>query len=102
MTTKRKSYKKLYLAEQARHAATQDRLHIIRRRLDEVNAALVPHGRQTLEGIADGDGPIRMKPLPFVASRAFMEANARVTSEDEITNGFQNYSWRGRPIHPEF
>jgi hypothetical protein len=95
----RKKYKALYLAEQSRHETTKHKLQRAQRRLEEINAALVPFGQQTLKSMGDGEGPINLSPLPFVASRAFMEGNARILVGEDDYADVQGYSWRGRPIH---
>ena len=95
----RKKYKSLYLAEQSRHKTTQDRLAGARRRLLELNEALSPHGRKTLEAINGGEGPIEFLPLEFVAARAFIDSNARITSANDVYEIPTMYAWRDRPIY---
>ena len=94
---KRKAYKALYLAEDLKRRTLEVALAVERQRLAEINEALVPHGLAALEGIPKSSDKITFAPLEFVAARAFMEANQRVTYEG---GGYsQNYAWRGIPIY---
>jgi hypothetical protein len=94
----RKAYKALYLSTQQELLKTQASLANVRSQLLEINEALAPYGRTTLEAIG-GTGEIIFAPLEFVAARAFMEATQRITYPN---GGFsQLYTWRGRPIHKQ-
>lgn len=96
----RKSYKTLYLHEQQRHGHTKDRLDALRRRLDEVNAAIAPYGRSTLETLPASEGPVTLDDMRFVSARAFMESTLQYYREDDVSQalGHELYTWRGRPI----
>lgn len=94
----RKAYKPLYLASQHALREAEDRLALANAALKELNEALSPYGRTVLEHLK-GDGEIRFAPLEFVAARAFMEANQRLTYPN---GGYsQLYTWKGRPIYKD-
>jgi hypothetical protein len=93
----RKAYKVLYLSTQHELLKTQAELVNATNQLLEINAALAPYGRTTLEAEVGATGEIVLAPLEFVAARAFMEATQRVIYPN---GGFsQLYTWRGRPIY---
>ena len=90
----RKAYKPLYQAALARYEDERHRHEDTKRRLAEIEAAIIPFGEAVIYNIEPGESEILFDSLQFVSVRAFMEASQRV----DFDHLEQAYTWRGRPI----
>jgi len=98
----RKKYKALFQAEEHRRQIAEAERDAYKRELREYQEALAPYGQKTMEAELPSPSyePIALKPMEFVAVKAFMEMNSRI--ERYVTGEIRvplSYSWRGRPIH---
>lgn len=94
----RKSYKTLYLAKCKEATAAEVRLTTALHRLNELNAVLIPFGEDVLISAPKGNGRLYLGPLDFIAARAAIESQCGLPAFQQGYQGWQQYSWRGRPI----
>lgn len=96
----RPKYKQLYRQERI-EAETQRNARIrLASRLREIQQVLTPVGEQITQTFDDKPTPISLSPHDYLCVGEFMHTIAHY-GIDRSTDGYEYWTWRGRPIQHE-
>ena len=92
----RPHYRKRWLDIREQYQNLQDQHKALSRRLLEIRTVLAA---KFDPNVCYPPGAIRLDPLSYECLRAFLESQARITTEDDITGDSPLLRWRGQPVH---
>lgn len=95
---KRRAYKPLWIAADARARDEQDKRKAVERELHRIRALLAKEGEKLIPTLNDGNGVVELAPLPFECVASMIQGQARFSTDEEFYGGVRNYAWRSRPI----
>lgn len=92
----RVAYKPKWQRAEARAAEERDKRLAAEAELTRLRGVLAREGEVIIQGFAEGDRAVHLKPLPYECVTALINSNMRYAEEDYL--GDRVYSWRGRPL----